>query len=222
MARKTTSTTPKTTSAAKAKPRRTATGKARSTVTESMPIPAPGVKQRKPIFRAGTWIAVLLLIALIEFAVYFNREKEKAVTDEATPVSETTYIFNAEDGVVSSIEIKPTEGDAVKVARNAENAWAIVLPAEAEADQGLVEAAATQITALRVISTINGNPEIFGLDNPAYIITIEFKDGKKRTLEVGDTTPTNNGYYVSVDKDKIVKSDLRGIDSLLQLAAFPP
>ena len=126
MARKTPT---KTTSTTKAKPRRTAAGKAKSTVTESMPVSAPDVKQRKPIFRAGTWIAVLLLIALIEFAVYFNREKEKAVTDEATPVSETTYIFNAEDGVVYSIEIKPTEGDAVKVARNAENAWAIVLPA---------------------------------------------------------------------------------------------
>ena len=218
MARKTTSTTTKTTGATKAKPRRTAAGKAKSTVTESAPI----VKQRKPIFRAGTWVAVLLLIALIEFTIYFNREKEKKATAEATPISETTYIFNAQDGVVSSIEIKPADGDVVKVARNAENAWAIILPSEAEADQGLVEAAATQVLALPVVIPINGGPDIFGLDNPAYVITIEFKDGKKHTLEVGDITPTNDGYYVRVDKDKMMKTDLNGIESLLQLAAFPP
>ncbi|MDO9300769.1 MAG: hypothetical protein Q7T89_05265, partial [Anaerolineales bacterium] len=110
-------TTTKTTSATKAKPRRTAAVKAKPTVTESAP--TPSVKKGQPIFRAGTWVAILLLIALIEFTIYFNREKEKAVTAEVTPVSESTTIFNAQDGYVSSIEIKPADGEVVKVARNA-------------------------------------------------------------------------------------------------------
>ncbi len=66
------------------------------------------------------------------------------------------------------------------------------------------------------------NPGIFGFDNPAYVITIEFKDGKKRTLEVGDNTPSGNGYYVRVDKDKMLITDLNGIEALLQLGFFPP
>jgi hypothetical protein len=95
---------------------------------------------------------------------------------------------------------------------------------EVEADQGLAEAAATQVTALPVSSQIEDgkSPDIFGLDDPAYIITIEFGTGKTRTLEVGDTTPTNSGYYVRVDKDKMLITDLSGIDALLQLASFPP
>jgi len=94
---------------------------------------------------------------------------------------------------------------------------------EAEANQGLVEAAAAQVSALQVISPINaGKPEIFGLDKPAYVITIEFSGGKKHTLEVGDATPTNSGYYVRVDKDKMMVTDLSGIDSLVQLGFFPP
>jgi len=222
MVRKTTTTktTTKATSATKAKPRRAAAVKAKNTVIESAP--APSAKQRKPVFSAGTWIAVLLLIALIGLTVYLKDKKEKTAAAESTPASETATIFSAEDGVVSSIEIKPADGEAVKVARNAENAWAIVLPFEAEADQGLVEAAAAQVSALQVLSPINGDPEIFGLKNPAFTITIEFKDGKKHTLEVGDTTPTDNGYYVRIDKDKMMKTDLSGISSLLQLAYFPP
>jgi hypothetical protein len=220
MARKTTSTTTKTTSTTKVKPRRTAAVKAKATVTESAP--TPSVKQRRPIFSAGTWVAVLLLIALIGLTVYLKSEKEKAITAEVTPVSELAAIFTAEDGFVSSIEIKPTDGEAVKVARNAQNVWAVEKPIEAEANQGLAESAAAQISALQVISPIDADPEVFGLKNPAYTITLEFQSGKKHTLEVGDTTPTNSGYYVRVDKDKMMITDLSGIEALLQLAYFPP
>lgn len=224
MARKTISTTTKATNEKKAKPRQTAAAKVKPTAAE--PTPAPSVvQQRKPVFRAGTWIAVLLLIALILFAIYFNREKEKSALADVTPVSEPVSLFNAQDGAVSSIEINPADGDAqrVKVARNAENAWAVELPIAAEADQGLAEAAATQVSALQVLSQIeNENPEIFGLKNPAFVIALEFQNGNKHTLEVGDATPTNSGFYVRLDNGKIMVANLSGISALLQLVYSPP
>ena len=179
-------------------------------------------KPVKAKFQAGTWITVFIFIGLIGTAVYLNRQKD-TVEVEATPASELSYLFStATNGNPTSIEIKPAEGEAVRIARNAENAWALELPVEAEADQGLSEAAATQISALEILDPIDADPAIFGLDNPAYVITLEFDGGKKHTLEVGDSTPTSKGYYVRVDSDKMMIVDLSGIDSLLQLAAFPP
>lgn len=224
MARKTTSTTTKTTSETKAKPRRTAAAKVKPTVAESTPVPSVS-SARKPVFRAGTWIAVLLLIALVLFAIYFNREKDKSAIVDVTPVSEPAAMFTAEDGIVSSIEITPADGDAqrVKVARNAENAWSVEMPIAAEADQGLAEAAAAQVSALQVLSQIeNANPEIFGLKNPAFVIALEFQSGNKHTLEVGDVTPTNTGFYVRLDNGRIMITDLSGISALLQLVYSPP
>ena len=179
-------------------------------------------KPVKAKFQAGTWITVLIFIGLIGAAVYLNRQKDTAEV-EVTPASEPSYLFSATtDGNPTSIEIKPAEGETVRIARNAENVWALELPVEAEADQGLSEAAATQISALEILDPIDADPAIFGLDNPAYVITLEFDGGKKHTLEVGDSTPTSKGYYVRVDSDKMMIVDLSGIDSLLQLAAFPP
>ena len=181
-------------------------------------------KPVKAKFKAGTWITVLIFIGLIGAAVYLNRQKDTAEV-EVTPASEPSYLFStAADGNPTSIEIKPAEGDAqsVRIARNAENVWALELPVEAEADQGLSEAAATQISALEILDPIDADPAIFGLDNPAYVITLEFDGGKKHTIEVGDSTPTSKGYYVRIDSDKMMIVDLSGIDSLLQLAAFPP
>ena len=218
MARKTTKATTET----KSKPRRSTAAKAKTTVAE--PTPASSViQQRKPVFRAGTWIAVLLLIALIGLTFYLNSEKEKSVIADATPLSEPVAMFNTEDGFVSSIEIQPADGEAVKVARNAENAWAVEMPIAAEADQGMAEAAASQVSALQVLRQIeNTDLETFGLNDPAFVIMLEFQNGNEHTLEVGDATPTNTGYYVRLDNGKILIADSSGISSLLQFLYSPP
>jgi hypothetical protein len=181
-------------------------------------------KPVKTKFNAGTWITVLIFIGLVGAAVYLNRQKDTA-TVEATPASEISYLFPPNvDGSPTAIEIKPASGDAqsVKVARDEKNVWVLELPIKAEALQSSAEAAAAQVSALEIISDIDADPAIFGLDNPAFEISLEFENGNKHTLEVGDSTPTDSGYYVRVDKDKMMVVDLSGIDALLQLAAFPP
>jgi len=178
-------------------------------------------KQQKPVFRTGTWITLLLLAALIGLAYYLNRNEPIAET-EATPALEATFVISEQDGNITGIEIKPVDGETVKVARNGEKVWVLELPSATEADQGLVEAAASQITALKIIGEVDADASILGLDEPAYVITIEFADGTKRTLEVGDTTPTRSGYYVRVDKKKTLILTLSSIDSLTNLTRFPP
>ncbi|MBI3162691.1 MAG: DUF4340 domain-containing protein [Chloroflexi bacterium] len=178
-------------------------------------------KEQKPAVSLGAWITLLLLAAIVAFAAYLNKDKQAEA--EATPTGEAIeYLFPPADGTVSSIEVKPAEGDTVRIARNADNVWAMELPLETEADPGYSEAAASQVSALTVTNSLEGNPSDFGLEEPAYVITVEFAGGKTHTLEIGDSTPTNSGYYVRLDGKKILITDLSGIDSLLQLAMFPP
>jgi len=202
----------KTTSA----PKKSAPKKAR-TVRKEAPTPKP----TKPVFRAGTWISLLLLIALIGGAYLINKNKKAAAETEATATTEPAFIFSS-DSTVASIEVKPTDGEAVKVTRNKDGVWALELPFATEASQGTVEAAASQVTALKIISEVDADPSIFGFDTPAYLITVAFSDGKTSKLEIGDATPTNSGYYVRVDGKKMAIVGLSGIDALTSLALFPP
>jgi Domain of unknown function (DUF4340) len=177
---------------------------------------------RKPVFSAGTLITVLVLAILVFFALYLKHDKEVKAA-EATPTGgATSFVFTAEDGNVSSIEIKPTQGESVKIVHNAEKAWALELPAKTEANQSMAEAAATQIKALEIVAPLDDDPSIFGFDTPSYLITIEFEGGKKHTLEIGDNTPTGSGYYVRLDKGKMMIVSLSSIESLLNLVNFPP
>jgi len=177
-------------------------------------------KRQKPVFSLGTLFTLVLFAALFTLAVYLKKQKE--IPTEATPSDQISFVFTEADGAPTSIEVKSAAGDTVKVARNTDNVWALELPSAVEADQGLAEAAATQVTTLRILDKIDADPGIFGFDNPSYIITIGFADGKKHVLEVGDITPTNSGYYVRVDDDKMLISSLSGIDALLQLVTSPP
>jgi hypothetical protein len=178
-------------------------------------------ENRKPVIGLGTLVVLVLFGLSVIGVLYLNRQKETKAA-EATPTQGATFIFDKTDAVINSIEVKPATGDTVKLARNDKNIWTVESPKQAEADQGMAEAAASQALALQINSKIEGKPEIFGLDKPAYMITIEFAGGKKRVLEVGDATPTNSGYYVRLDNSTLIITDLSGIDSLTQLAIFPP
>ncbi|MDD2921452.1 MAG: DUF4340 domain-containing protein [Anaerolineales bacterium] len=179
---------------------------------------------KKPIIGLGTLVALVVLAAIILFGLLLNRQKESAAA-EATPApqQETLFIFNQSPETLSSIEVKPKTGETVKLARDEKKTWAFELPAKAEADQGQVEEAASQISSLRIVNTLDSTDlAIFGLDAPDYVITVKFVDGKTRALEIGSATPTNSGYYARVDKGKIIITDLSGIDALTNLAIFPP
>lgn len=189
-------------------------------VVESTPAP---VRRQRPLFPAITLIVVLLLVVALEATYLLNRNKEETAAEEATPVQDLGFIFTAADGMVTGIEIKPAEGESVKITRNAENVWEMLLPTEAEADQSYMEMAASQLTRLPISRQIEDNKPLdaFGLDKPAYVITVEFKDGKTRKLEIGVKPIAANGYYVRLDKD-IMIADGGGIDALLQLQSVPP
>jgi hypothetical protein len=176
-------------------------------------------KAAKPVFRMGTWVTIILFVAMLGIVYIINRNAETTAEAESTPTVEAQFVFDS-TSLVTSIEVKPLDGETFKVERK-ENAWVVTQPIELEADAGLVEAAASQIASLRIIQEIEGDPSEFGFDEPSYIITIEFENGDKNILEVGDSTPTNNGYYVRVD-NKIMILSLSGIDSLTTLAVFPP
>jgi len=203
----------KTSSPTKASPR-----KKTSTVTKKTP---SNIKPQRPLFPVGTWITVVLLATLIGFAFYLNHKKA-ADALAVTPTGGSTSVFNSANGLVSGIEIKPAEGESVRIVRDEKKNWTMELPIKTEANQGMAEAASTQITALKSISAINGDPSIFGFDHVAYTITVEFAGGKKQTLEIGAKTPTETGYYVRMDNDKMMIADLSGIEALLQLVQSPP
>jgi hypothetical protein len=175
------------------------------------------------MIRKQTWIVLIVLAVVIGVYIYLDKNDIKIGKQDATPTpaTEISYLFSAQEGNASSIEIASQTGEVVQVKRG-DNGWMIEKPVVAEADQGLVEAAATQVSALRILNNVEIDPQLVGLNTPAYKVTVSFTGGKEHSFSVGDQTPTGSGYYVQTEDGKTVIVSLNGIDALLKLLQSPP
>jgi hypothetical protein len=171
---------------------------------------------------------IILLLAVIAVGAYYflnNRQEAEPVDVLITPepASEIAFLFDAADGVPSSIRIESKAGEVVEVARNAENLWTVTAPSEASADQGLTEAAASQVTAMRILDKIeNVDLEVLGLESPEYSILVRFTSGVERKAEVGVITPSESGYYVRTEQGEIVIVSRDALDTLVGMLTNPP
>jgi len=170
-------------------------------------------------------VIVLLLAVILTGAYYFlnNRENSADIALTVTPEDTVAYLFSSSDGVPTSIRIESKAGEVVELARNADNAWALKLPIEASAEQGASEAAASQVTTIRITDHLpNISPKDVGLDAPEYKLSVIFTNGVERIAEIGVITPTENGYYASNSGGEIVIVSKSAIDALIGLLSNPP
>ena len=171
-------------------------------------------------------IVILLLFILAAGGYYYLQNRPESVdttpTETPIPTTEVLYLFDAEAGVPTLIRLEAATGEVVELARNAENAWALTLPIEAAAEQGSAEAASSQLTTIRVSDRVpNLDLATVGLDAPAYTLTVAFKNGVERTVDIGVLTPTESGYYVRSEEEIVIVSR-SAIDALVGLLTNPP
>lgn len=177
------------------------------------------------MIRTSTLVYLVLLLVLVGAYFYLRNRAEPAADIELTlePETEVSYLFSAEEGTPSKIRMEAESGETVELARNAENAWALTEPDEAAVNQGAAEAIATQVTTMRILDTVPGvDPEIVGLADPAYELTVGFPDGSEETVGIGIVTPTESGYYVRNPAGQIVIVSRSAVDALIGLLANPP
>lgn len=180
------------------------------------------------MIRGSTVVYIVLLLLLVGAYYYLNNREQPAdieltVTVEPGLEVGQEYLFTAEEGTPSSLRIESKSGETVEIARGEDNAWALTQPIEAKAEQGAAEAAATQVTTMRIIDTVpDVDPKIVGLEDPEYVLTVKFTGGGERTVDVGVITPTESGYYVRDAAGKVVIVSRSAIDALLGLLTNPP
>jgi hypothetical protein len=176
------------------------------------------------MIRRTTVVYIVLFLALAGAYYYLNhRAKPADIAVTAEPTSEISYLFTAQDGTPSSIQIQSKAGQAVEIARGADNAWTVTKPSEAKADQAAAEAAATQLSTISVLDIVpNVDPKIIGLETPEYVLTVKFTNGVERTVAIGVVTPTESGYYVRNTQGKVIIASKSAIDALLELLNNPP
>jgi hypothetical protein len=170
-----------------------------------------------------TAIALFIFLALIGLMLYLNQKEPATEEADVTPTATVEFLFSESDGLPTRIDIKSKTGEQVVLARNEAGIWVLEQPVESEADQGSAEAAATQLTSLRIESRLAIDSAAAGLVQPSYTLTISMTGGTQKSVRIGDLTPTSIGYYASVDgSEETLILNKTSLDALLVLLESPP
>ena len=110
------------------------------------------------MIRRSTIVYIVILLALAGL-YYFLNHRETPPADVSTsatpePTEAISYLFSAEQGVPTDILVSSKTEGIVEVARDAQNQWVVKEPIAKEADQAAAEAAATQVTTMRILDRV--------------------------------------------------------------------
>lgn len=173
--------------------------------------------------RRSTQIVLVIFLALVGLLVYLNQRPPPASEADSTPTETVEYLFSATAGLPTSIAIEAKTGERVAIERNDAGEWVLKQPIETNADQGSAEAAASQLSALRILSRPDVVPKEAGLVEPSYVMTVKLTGGTEEVVRIGDLTPTSIGYYTNINGgDEVLIVSKTGLDALLTLVTSPP
>jgi hypothetical protein len=176
------------------------------------------------MIKRPTWILLILLaVFLVAYVIINNRLKATSIG--ATPTAQgNDYLITSTYGALQALHIVDQQNHTFQMQRDSSGTWQITLPSQGTADQGLAEAADTQVGALRIIAALDDQLTLAdaGLDSPTYTIELTFVSGIRHIIQVGMLTPINNGYYVLFDGASLYVISQAGIDALVNLITTPP
>ncbi len=173
--------------------------------------------------KRSTVILLVVFLALVGLMLYLNQKEPAVIEEDITTAAPVEFLFSDSDGLPTSIDIKSKTGEQIVIARNEARAWVLKKPTETEADQASAEAAATQLTSLRIESRLEVAPEAAGLVPASYTLAVETTSGTTKTVRIGDLTPTGIGYYALIDgSNEALVIGRTGLDALLTLLESPP
>ncbi|HEY5983279.1 MAG TPA: DUF4340 domain-containing protein [Anaerolineales bacterium] len=173
------------------------------------------------MIRRSTWIVLASLAALIGLSFYLREQKSTGLA-LATPTKGMAPLLDVAASSPTMIKMESSLGVVVQFSRDDTGKWVLQQPEATAADQAAAEAAATQVGALKVLSTVDLGSDVIGLDNPKYTLTVGLGTNVTHTVRIGSVTPIQDGYYVRLDAGPAQVVDKLGLDELIGLLSNPP
>ena len=150
----------------------------------------------------GLLVAVGLLLVAGAGVWWSNKseaEKGSKPAEGAAP-----KILSLVESDIVRVEWKRAAGESTVVEKDAAGAWKISAPVAYAADREAVLGLLTAVSAITSEKLVDEKPADvagFGLTRPGTQIVVKLKDGKTRTLSIGDDAPVGGGAYAQVDGD---------------------
>jgi len=159
---------------------------------------------------------LIVAVAALLLAVYFFIDDKSAVNGTASDKDSTLKLLDINTDEVEKITIN--NNGIEFVIKKQEEEWKLIEPSGILYDKSLISGLPLSLHYISVKRIIEDKPDSlakYGLDKPA-IISAETAGGQSDVLEVGNITPTKDGYYLkSKGSDRVYTVDTGAIKPFL-------
>lgn len=152
----------------------------------------------------GLIIATALFCVLAGLIFWSN--KRKAAEEAKPPTSTTTAVLHVKQDDVAGINIQKKGGPSVVLQKTGDQ-WHMTAPQSYAVDSEAVNSFLAAISTVDADSVVDDKPTDiaqFGLAQPSITVTLTMKDGKTRTLLLGDDAPTGGDVYAKTQNKPAV------------------
>ncbi|HTB10155.1 MAG TPA: DUF4340 domain-containing protein [Bryobacteraceae bacterium] len=147
-------------------------------------------------------IAGVVLAGLFGALWWSNKKEDEKAKNP--PADTTPKILALTEANVVGLEIKKRAGDDTVLSKSDSGVWSITAPKALPADQSAVSSligSATNLSADRIIDDNVTDLASYGLAPAADEVVFKMKDGKNKTLLIGDSNPAGNDVYAKLTDD---------------------
>jgi hypothetical protein len=148
-------------------------------------------------------IIAAVVLAGLSAGLWWSNKKEDEKAKAPTPDTSPKILSLTEANIVG-LEIKKRGGDDTVLSKNDSGVWSITAPKPLPADQSGVASVVSAAASLSADRTIDDNVTdlaSYGLAPAADEVVFKMKDGKTKTLLIGDSNPAGNDVYAKVADD---------------------
>jgi hypothetical protein len=157
-----------------------------------------------------TTIVLIVILVIVGVAVYVSSRESGAPKEEAKQAK----LLDVSATDINKIRITPAAGPAIALERGTGTQWRMTSPTTAPADEFAAQGVADALAGLQSRAEIDpkgADAAATGLDQPAFRVEADTKDGKTIKLAVGNHSGAGDGLYVRKEGDakaNIVAPDL--------------
>ncbi|RME44247.1 MAG: DUF4340 domain-containing protein [Chloroflexi bacterium] len=172
----------------------------------------------------NTGILLIVLVVLGGVVLWVNRQDGAKRNTNATPTPAPLTSLSTSD--IASIKVE--QGDRSITVERQGDGWVIAGDSPEPAGETKVTQALDRLTGLRPTRTLTDiqNLADFGLDKPAWTITLTPKDGEAVVFNVGDENPRGTSRYLQVAGDSSIhlvpKFSVEDVQKWLDEPPYPP
>jgi len=160
-------------------------------------------RKKKNKFLPMIVLAVLLAALVIGTSLLSAANDRKAAEEAEKLAAENAVIMLAQYDAANTSSISYSrEGEEFLTFNAVGGAWVYEGDPNFPLNQQIVGSMATALSAMAAERTVEDvDKEAYGLNDPAYVITVEYTDGASHVYTIGNYNSFTGGYYFTMDGD---------------------